>query len=86
MIQPEPAAKIEAWYTDHPQYHSQADIILATSSSLVPILGDVLSLQGDTKPDSLQRKKVLEKARPLRYEWSMIWLGRKRKSIFDCCL
>jgi hypothetical protein len=79
MIQPESAAKIEAWHMDHPQYHCRSDVVLVANAGLVPILGDVLSLQGDTKPDWLQRKERLEKARPLRYEWSMIWLGRKRE-------
>ena len=80
MIQPESAAKIEAWHMDHPQYHCRSDVVLIASAGLVPVLGDVLSLQGEAKPDWLQRKESLEKARPLRYEWSMIWLGRKRQS------
>lgn len=80
MIKLEPPAEFRAWYEDHPQFACPSDLLLVASSALAPVVSLTVLPPGEAGLEAVERKERLERARSLRSEWALTWLGRRRES------
>jgi hypothetical protein len=78
MAQPRSLADIETWIEDHPQWPCPSDVIHHVFASVAPLMGFTTVPRG-TKPETMNRVNEVEKARALRVEWSLKWLGPRRE-------